>query len=55
VPQVNITALDMGTGDYVAITNVTRTNFQVLFKNSSGSNVSRQFHYSANGTGKEVT
>ena len=55
VPQVNITALDMATGDYVAITNVTRTNFQVLFKNSSGSNVSRQFHYSANGTGKEVT
>ena len=55
VPQVNITALDMASGDYVTITNVTRTDFQVLFKNSGGSNVSRQFYYSATGTGKEVT
>jgi hypothetical protein len=55
VPQVNITALNMATGDYASISNVTRTGFQVEFKDTGGSNVSRQFHYSANGTGKEVT
>lgn len=53
-PQVTITALDMATGDYPTITNVTRTGFQVVFKNSGGTAVSRQFHYNATGYGKEV-
>ena len=53
-PQVAVTALNMATGDYAAITNVSRTGFQVTFKNSGGTAVSRQFHYSATGYGKEI-
>lgn len=53
-PQVAITALDMATGDYPVITNVTRTGFQVTFRNSGGTAVSRQFHYTATGYGREI-
>jgi hypothetical protein len=54
-PQVSITALNMATGDFAEITSVTRTGFQVTFKNSGGTAVSRQFHYLATGYGKEIT
>lgn len=53
-PRVSVTALDMATGDYAQITNVTRTGFQVTFRNSGGTAVSRQFHYLATGYGKEI-
>lgn len=53
-PQVSVTALDMATGDYPVIANVTRTGFQVTFRNSGGTAVSRQFHYLATGYGKEI-
>lgn len=53
-PQVSITALDMATGDYATITNITRTGFQVTFRNSGGTDMSRQFHYLATGYGKEI-
>ena len=52
-PQISITALNMTTGDYVDITSITRTGFQVTFRNSSGTAVSRNFHYLATGYGKE--
>jgi hypothetical protein len=44
----------MGTGDYFAIDSVTRTGFQVTFRNSAGTAVSRQFTYTAIGYGREV-
>ena len=53
-PQVGITALNMATGDYADITSVTRTGFAVVFRNSGGTAVSRQFHYTATGYGKEI-
>lgn len=53
-PQVATTAVDMVSGDYATLTNVTRTGFQITFKNSGGTTVSRQFHYTATGYGKEV-
>lgn len=53
-PQVVVTALDMATGDYATITNISRTSFQVTFRNSGGTLVSRQFHYTATGYGKEL-
>jgi hypothetical protein len=53
-PQVSITALDMASGDFATIANVTRTGFQVTFRNSGGTVVSRQFHYLATGYGKEI-
>jgi hypothetical protein len=53
-PAVGLTALNMGTGDYFAISDVTRTGFQVIFRNSGGTAVSRQFTYTAIGYGKET-
>jgi lipoate-protein ligase A len=44
----------MATGDYADITSVTRTGFAVVFRNSGGTAVSRQFHYTATGYGKEI-
>lgn len=52
-PAMGLTALNMGTGDYFAISNVTRTGFQVLFSNSSGGAISRQFTYTAIGYGRQ--
>jgi hypothetical protein len=54
-PQVTVTAVDMATGDYATLANITRTGFQVTFRNSGGTAVSRQFHYLATGYGREIT
>lgn len=53
-PAVGLTAFNMATGDYFEVSGVTRTGFQVTFKNSGGSAVSRQFNYIATGYGKEI-
>ena len=53
-PSIGITAYDMATGDYFVVASVTRTGFQVTFRNSSGSAVSRQFTYTAVGYGREI-
>ena len=53
-PSVGITGFNMATGDYFTIASVTRTGFQVTFRNSAGSAVSRQFTYTAIGYGREV-
>ncbi len=52
-PAMGLTAFNMGTGDYFAISNVTRTGFQVLFSDSSGGAISRQFTYTAIGYGRQ--
>lgn len=44
-----ITAENMATGDYYTISNKTTSGFDILFKNSGGSNVSRTFDYIARG------
>ena len=46
---VGITGQGMATGDFFTVSNKTVNNFQVLFKNSSGTNVSRTFDYIAKG------
>jgi len=53
-PAMGLTAFNMGTGDYFAISNVTRTGFNVVFRDSSGAAISRQFTYTAIGYGKET-
>jgi hypothetical protein len=53
-PSVGITGFNMATGDYFTIASVTRTGFQVTFRNSAGTAVSRQFTYTAIGYGREV-
>jgi hypothetical protein len=54
VPSVGITGFNMVTGDYFAVTSVTRTGFQVTFRNSAGSAVGRQFTYTAIGFGRQI-
>lgn len=49
IPVVNITSIDMMTGDYHTISNETATGFDVNFYNSSDVAISRVFNYSATG------
>ena len=53
-PSVGITGFNMATGDYFAIASVTRTGFEVTFRDSTGGAVSRQFTYTAIGFGREI-
>jgi len=53
-PSVGVTGFNMATGDYFAIASVTRTGFQVTFRNSAGTAVSRQFTYTAIGFGRQI-
>jgi hypothetical protein len=53
-PNIAITAFNMATGDYYTITNVTRTGFQVVFRDSANAAVDRNFTYTAVGYGREL-
>jgi predicted phage tail protein len=53
-PSVGITGFNLVTGDYFAIAAVTRLGFEVTFRNSTGSAVSRQFTYTAIGFGRQI-
>ena len=46
---IGITAQNMATGDYYTITNKTGSGFDILFKDSTNTNVSRTFDYIAKG------
>ena len=46
---VGITADNMESGDFFTVSNKTVNSFDVLFKNSSGTNVSRDFDFIAKG------
>jgi hypothetical protein len=54
IPSVGITAYNMGTGDFFTIAAVTRTGFQVTFRDAAATAVSRQFTYTAIGFGREI-
>jgi len=54
LPSVGITAQNMQSGDFFAVSNVSSTGFTVVFRNSGGTAVSRQFNWSAVGYGKGV-
>lgn len=49
VSAIGITAQDMQTGDYYEITNKTVSGFDITFKNSSGTIVSKTFDYISKG------
>jgi hypothetical protein len=53
-PSMGVTGYNMSTGDYFTIGTVTRTEFQLTFRNSAGTAVSRQFTYTAIGYGREI-
>ena len=46
---IGITAQNMNTGDYYTISNKTSSGFDILFKDSTNSNISRDFDYIAKG------
>ncbi len=50
-----ITAQNMASGDFYVISSKSATSFNVIFKNSSGSAVSRTFDYQAKGFGEVVS
>ena len=54
LPSVGINAMNMASGDYFVLGTPTASQFQVTFKNSSGSNIDRNFTWSAIGWGKAV-
>ena len=51
--SVTIAAQNMATGDYYTISGKTRTGFDVIFRNSAGTAISRTFDYQAIGFGRE--
>jgi predicted phage tail protein len=53
-PDVNISPSNMATGDFFALTSVTRTGFTVAFSNSASAAVTRSFTYTAVGYGREI-
>ena len=53
-PSIGVTGYNMSSADYFTIGSVTRTGFQVTFRNSGGTAVSRQFTYTAIGYGREI-
>lgn len=54
-PAIGITAEAMNTGDYYTITSKTASGFVIIFKNSAGTTISRNFDYMAKGYGRQVT
>jgi predicted phage tail protein len=48
-PAIGITAQDMTSGDYYEITGKSNTGFAIIFKNQSGTAISRTFDYIAKG------
>ena len=49
LPTVGITGNDLGSGDYFTISNEALTGFDIVFKNSGGSDVSKIFNYQSKG------
>lgn len=54
-PSIGITAEAMTSGDYYTISNKTPAGFDIIFKNSAGTAISRTFDVLAKGYGREVT
>jgi hypothetical protein len=53
-PSVGITGMNMATGDYFVVSGESRTGFSVVFRNSAGTAVRRQFTFTAIGYGRHV-
>ena len=54
-PAIAITAYNMATGDYYEVDNEDATGFDITFRNSAGTAISRRFDYTAKGYGKLIT
>ncbi len=54
VPVISVTAQNMSTGDYYAITASSAAGFTIRFFNSAGTGISRNFDYLAIGYGEQL-
>jgi len=54
IPSVGITANNMASGDYFVISNKTDEGFDIVFKNSAGTNISRTFDALIRGYGRKL-
>ena len=54
LPSIGINAMNLASGDYIEMGTVTGSSFVVTFKASNGSEVDRNFTWSAVGYGKAV-
>ena len=54
LPSIGVTVQNLGNGERVNVSNVTSTGFSVDVLDSSGSNVTRKFSYTAVGYGRQV-
>jgi len=52
LPAIGITGMNMQSGDYFTVENVSATGFDVTFYNSSDTAIDRNFNWSAVGYGK---
>lgn len=53
-PALSITAQNMATGDYYAITGASASGFTINFYNAAGTGISRTFDYLAKGYGQQI-
>jgi hypothetical protein len=51
IPSIGISAQNMATGDFFSISNKSISSFDIVFQNSSGSNINRTFDFVAIGHG----
>lgn len=54
LPSVGITAQNLSSGDYFAVTGISGTSFTITFRNSAGAAVDRNFTYTATGYGRSL-
>lgn len=53
-PSIQITAENLATGDFYQITSASKTGFTIVFKNSAGTAVSRDFYVLSKGYGRRT-
>lgn len=54
-PSVTINPQNLGTGEYYEVSNITKSGFNVVFKNVSGTTLTnKEFYFVASGFGKKV-
>jgi hypothetical protein len=53
-PAISITAQNMATGDYYAVTSPSASGFTIQFFNTGGAGISRTFDYLAKGYGEQI-
>ena len=51
IPNITVTGQDLSSGDFMVISNKSKTGFDIVFKNSSNTIINKQFDFLASGVG----